>query len=76
MSPLKPETVDAAMPSRPEKLMNAAEVAELLGVPEPHIYRLSREGKLPTIKVGRYSRSSPSALAAFMANGGTTGAGR
>jgi excisionase family DNA binding protein len=57
----------------PEKLLNAEQVADVLGVPIAHIYRLSREDKLPTIRIGKYVRYSPSALVEFVANGGTTG---
>ena len=49
--------------SRPETtgtgtgtLLTADELAELLGVPTGWIYRQSRAGTIPTVKLGRYYR--------------------
>jgi len=37
-------------------LLNAAEVANMLGVPTAWVYAQSRAGKIPTVKLGRYRR--------------------
>ena len=38
------------------RLLTAEELAERLAVPPTWIYRAAREGRLPTIKLGRYRR--------------------
>jgi excisionase family DNA binding protein len=38
------------------KLLNAQEVAELLGVPTAWVYAKSRSGEIPTVTLGRYRR--------------------
>jgi excisionase family DNA binding protein len=48
-------------PSRAETagtgtLLTADELAEILGVPTGWIYRQSRAGAIPTVKLGRYYR--------------------
>lgn len=37
-------------------LLSADELAEILGVPTGWIYRQSRAGAIPTVKLGRYYR--------------------
>jgi excisionase family DNA binding protein len=37
-------------------LLNAAEVAEILGVPPSWVYAEARDGRLPHVRVGRYRR--------------------
>jgi excisionase family DNA binding protein len=37
-------------------LMDADEVAELLGVPKSWVYEQSRQGRIPTVRLGRYRR--------------------
>jgi excisionase family DNA binding protein len=37
-------------------LLTAAELAERWQVPASHVYRLAREGGLPSVKLGRYVR--------------------
>lgn len=36
--------------------MTAADVAELLGVPTSWVYEQSRQGRIPTVTLGRYRR--------------------
>ena len=36
--------------------MSADEVAELLGVPKSWVYEQSRQGRIPTVRLGRYRR--------------------
>jgi excisionase family DNA binding protein len=38
------------------RLLTAAELAERWQVPASHVYRLAREGGLPSVKLGRYVR--------------------
>jgi excisionase family DNA binding protein len=39
-----------------ERLLTAAEVAEILSVPERWIRDASREGRIPSVRLGRYVR--------------------
>lgn len=39
-----------------DELLTAEQVALILGVPKDYVYRLSREGRIPTVFVGRYRR--------------------
>jgi excisionase family DNA binding protein len=45
-----------AAPPRGTRLLTAAELAERWQVPASHVYRLAREGGLPSVKLGRYVR--------------------
>ncbi len=42
--------------SEREQLMKAEELADRWQVKENHVYRLARDGKIPVVKVGRYTR--------------------
>jgi excisionase family DNA binding protein len=42
--------------SEANRLLTAEDVAALLGVPKAWVYRASREGRMPTVKLGRYYR--------------------
>jgi len=48
-------------------------VAELLAVPASYAYELARQGKLPTVRLGKYVRVRASALAAWLAGQDTGG---
>jgi excisionase family DNA binding protein len=37
-------------------LLTADELAERWQVPKSHVYRLTREGRIPTVRLGRYYR--------------------
>ena len=37
-------------------LLTAADVAELLSVPKSWVYAQSRQGRIPTVALGRYRR--------------------
>ncbi len=52
------------------QLLTAEQVAERYQIPVSQVYRLTREGHLPSVKLGRYYRYSQPALEAFEA--GTT----
>jgi excisionase family DNA binding protein len=48
-------------------LLTAGDVAALLGVPKSWVYAQSREGRLPTVRLGRYYRYRRAAIAAWLA---------
>lgn len=55
-------------------MLEADEVAELLGVPRTFVYALARRGELPTVRVGeRYVRFRAEALAEWIAEQESTG---
>jgi len=37
-------------------LLNADQVAQMLGVPKTWVYEQSRKGRIPTVTLGRYRR--------------------
>lgn len=41
------------------RLIDAKELAEKLGVPTSWVYRAAREGRIPSIKLGKYVRFDP-----------------
>lgn len=51
-------------------LLTAGELAARWQVPKAQVYRLSREGRLPTERIGRYYHYALRAVAAFEAAGG------
>jgi excisionase family DNA binding protein len=51
-------------------LLTADDLAERWQVPKSHVYRLTRDGRMPAVKLGRYRRYRPSAVEAFEAEGG------
>jgi excisionase family DNA binding protein len=52
------------------KLLNAREIANLLGVPESHIRTMQRAGQLPHSKIGKYIRFDPAAVQAVLGRAG------
>jgi excisionase family DNA binding protein len=59
-------------PAEPDQLLTADDLAARWRVRREMIYRLAREGDLPTVRLGpRYVRFSLSAIAEFEKNGGT-----
>ena len=48
------------------RLLTAAEVAEMLGVPKSWVYEQSRAGRIPTVALGRYRRFREEAVAAWI----------
>ena len=50
-----------------ERLLTAAEVAELLAVPESWVREATRAGRLPHLPLGRYRRYSLPAIEAWLA---------
>lgn len=47
-------------------LLTAGQVAKLLGVPKSWVYAQSREGRLPTVRLGRYYRYRAAAILAWL----------
>ena len=48
-----------------ERLLTAEQLAERWQVPKCHVYRLTREGAIPAVKLGRYYRYRLDAIEAF-----------
>jgi len=53
------------------KLWTAEELADRWQVPVSQVYRLTREGVIPTVRLGRYYRYAPAAIEAFEAGEST-----
>ena len=47
------------------QLMTAEQLAARWQVATSHVYRLTREGQIPSVKLGRYYRYRPAAIEAF-----------
>ncbi|MBA3375571.1 MAG: helix-turn-helix domain-containing protein [Actinobacteria bacterium] len=58
------------------KLLTAEEVAEMLSVPERWVRDASREGRIPTVKLGRYRRFRRDAVFAWIEAREVEGRGR
>jgi excisionase family DNA binding protein len=56
------EEVQTALRAEPDQLLTVEELAERLRVPESWVYEQSRQGKIPTVRVGRYVRFSLKAV--------------
>lgn len=50
-----------------DRLLDAGEVAAVLGVPKTWVYAETRAGRLPYVELGRYRRYRRSALDAWIA---------
>ena len=57
-------------PLRASRLLTAHDVAARWQVPKAHVYRLSREGRVPFVRLGRYFRYRLDDLEAFERHGG------
>jgi excisionase family DNA binding protein len=51
-------------------LLTASQLAERWQVPEAHVYRLAREGKVLTVRLGRYRRWRMADIEHFEQEGG------
>jgi len=47
------------------QLLTAEQLAERWQVAKSHVYRLSREGRIPTVELGRYKRFRLDAIERF-----------
>jgi excisionase family DNA binding protein len=50
------EEISIALRAEPDQLLTVEELAERLRVPVSWCYEQSRQGKIPTIRIGRYIR--------------------
>lgn len=58
---------DAAAPAGPaSSLWTAHEVADLLGVSHEYVWQLSREGRIPTVSLGRARRYRRESIFAWL----------
>lgn len=46
-------------------LLTAKQLAERWQITEHHVYRLTREGKIPAVRLGRYYRYHPAVIEEF-----------
>ena len=53
------------------QLLTADQLAERWQVPKAQVYRLTRDGRLPCVQLGRYYRFTLVAIEAFELDGGT-----
>ena len=53
------------------RLTTAEELAARTGLTRARVYSLCREGKIPHARIGRSVRFDPSAVAEWLASGGT-----
>ena len=53
-----------------KKLLKCKDLAEQWSLSEDRIYTLAREGIIPSIRIGRTLRFSPTAIEEFISNGG------
>lgn len=49
-----------------EPLLLAEEVAQMLRIPEEHVYRLARRGEISSVRLGRYVRFTATAVESFV----------
>ncbi len=49
------------------QLLTAEQLAARWQVPKSHVYRLTRTGQVPAVKLGKYYRYAPAAIEAFEA---------
>ena len=47
------------------QLLTAEQLADRWQVPKSHVYRLAREGRIPTVELGRYKRFRIDAIERF-----------
>jgi excisionase family DNA binding protein len=47
------------------QLLTAEQLAERWQVPQSHVYRLAREGRIPAVELGRYRRFRLEAIEAY-----------
>jgi len=63
-------SIEQANGSEAARLLTADELARRWQVPKAHVYRLAREGRLPTVELGRYRRWRVDAIESFELDGG------
>jgi excisionase family DNA binding protein len=71
MSDLGPQTSHEQLAAwrvvamNPGRLLTAEQLADRWQVPTSQVYRLTRDGRIPAVKLGRYYRYAPAAIEAF-----------
>lgn len=50
---------------RPDKLLTVAEVATMLSIPESRGYELIRQGKIESMRIGKYVRVDPAKVTEY-----------
>ena len=55
------------------RLLTADDLAVRWQIPKSHVYRLTRDGRIPSVKLGRYYRYRVAAVDEFERNGGVSG---
>jgi excisionase family DNA binding protein len=70
-APVSSAAVDLC-PSDPGPILTPDALAERWSVPKSHVWRLAREGRLPSVRLGRYVRFRLAEVEAFEAAGGTS----
>jgi excisionase family DNA binding protein len=59
---MRPAREETSLPA----LLDAPELAKRLGITERHVRRLVAERRIPFVKVGRFVRFNPSAVAEWL----------
>ena len=54
-------------PAADRHLLDMAEVAKKLNIPKCRAYELARQGKLTTVRIGKYVRMDPAVLSEYQA---------
>jgi excisionase family DNA binding protein len=67
VTPTQPPVHDAAGGACAERLLTAAEVADLLAVPVSWVREATRERRIPHLRLGRYRRYQRQAIEAWIA---------
>ncbi len=75
MSQAPPPHAPLAAPNAEKRngLLTPDALAERWCVPKSQVYRLTRDGRLPVVKLGRYYRYCLEAVESFESGGGTDG---
>jgi excisionase family DNA binding protein len=58
-----------------DRLLTVGELAERWQVPKAQVYRLTREGRIPAVRLGRYYRYARTAITSFEEAGGVVSDG-
>lgn len=61
---------ELALAASSTRLLTADDLAARWQVPQGHVYRLAREGKLPVVRLGRYRRFRLAEIEGFEMAGG------
>jgi excisionase family DNA binding protein len=70
---LTAEDLDARRRPLASRLLTAEELAERWQVSAAHVYRLTRAGAIPAVRLGRYYRYRAAAIDTFEEGGGCDG---